>query len=136
MILFDLLWHLFLWWLLLLIWVCEHYCRLGEYHLNFVFVSCVLFVGCLLLVGLFVVNSVDLDDSLVVCLIALRAVVVFDWLLVCLWVLPGFGVNALFGVCLGWWVLRFRFALHDGSVLAAFAFVLRCLVYVCGCYCG
>lgn len=69
--------------------------------------------------------------------VLIAAVVCLCLIVACLFVgLPGFGVNALFGVCLGWWVLRFRFALHDGSVLAAFAFVLRCLVYVCGCYCG
>lgn len=39
-------------------------------------VGCLLSVDCLLLVGLFAINSVDLDDSLVVCLIVLRGVVV------------------------------------------------------------
>lgn len=58
------------------------------------FVSCLLFVGCLLLVGLFVVNSVDLDDSLVVCLIVLRAVVVYGD--------PGFGVLVVCGLVFLW----------------------------------
>lgn len=71
-----------------------------------------------------------------VVLIAGCCLFVFDWLLVCLLVLSGLGGSVLFGVCLGWWVLHFRFVLHDGSVLAAFVFVLRCLVCVCDCYCG